>query len=120
MLASWLATARSGLPSPLKSPTATDAGPSPVSTLAAGPKLAAVSAIAGDATRAANRVPTTRTARRMHRINFPEPETVVVDPTNCPRHPATPGLTLEILERELASERGPTARRPARRRPANR
>ena len=54
MLASWLATARSGLPSPLKSPTATDAGPSPVSTLAAGPKLAAVSAIAGDATRAAN------------------------------------------------------------------
>jgi hypothetical protein len=41
-----------------------------------------------------------------------------VDPTHCPRHPATPGLTLEILKTELASERGDSPR-PVRRRPAN-
>src|SRR5207245_10602742 len=38
LLESWFATARSCLPSPLKSPTATDTGPAPAGKLVAAPK----------------------------------------------------------------------------------
>ena len=56
-----------GIAIAVESPTATDAGPSPVATLADGPKVTVVTACAGDASSAASRVPANRTARRIHR-----------------------------------------------------
>ena len=60
VLDSWLATAKSGLPSALKSPTATDAGPAPAAMSPPSGGLAkltaAVASAGGARSTAANRV----------------------------------------------------------------
>jgi hypothetical protein len=69
LLENSFATARSGSPSSLKSPTATELGPSPTAKSVGPVKVAGVDAHAGGAeSRAAAREDAARTARRIPRM----------------------------------------------------